>query len=95
VPVYLAAAGAAFVHVGVEQHWWPSPLPECTAPDLSGLSPAERFAKMPLRPSKPCDDPDYLIPSVPITMAQANLAYALAVAAGLTLALSGMRRSSR
>jgi len=95
VATYVAAGAAAFVHVGVEQHWWPSPLPECTAPDLSGLSPAERFAKMPLRPSKPCDDPDYLIPSVPITMAQANLAYALAVAAGLTLALSGMRRSSR
>src|SRR5271154_4104773 len=67
VPAYLAAAAAAFVHVGVEQHWWPSPLPECTVPDLSGLSPAERFARMPLRPTKSCEDPDYLIPSIPIT----------------------------
>jgi disulfide bond formation protein DsbB len=87
LPAYLAAAAAAFVHVGVEQHWWPSPLPECTAPDLSGLSPAERFARLPLRPTKSCEDPDYLIPSIPVTFAQANLAYALIVGTGLTLAL--------
>jgi len=92
LPAYLAAAAAAFVHVGVEQHWWPSPLPECTAPDLSGLSPAERFARMPLRPTKPCEDPDYLIPSIPVTMAQANFLYAVIVGAGLTLALTRVPR---
>ncbi len=83
------------MHVGVEQHWWPSPLPQCTAPDLSGLSPAERFARMPLRPSKPCEDPDYLIPWLPVTMAQANLVYALAVAAGLTTLLARIPRRFR
>ena len=88
LPAYLAAATAAFVHVGVEQHWWPSPLPECTAPDLSGLSPAERFARMPLRPTKSCEDPDYLFASIPVTFAQANLAYALIAGTGLTLALA-------
>ncbi len=95
VAIYLAAAIAASVHVGVEQHWWPSPLPQCTAPDLSGLSPAERFARMPLRPSKPCEDPDYLIPWLPVTMAQANLVYALAVAAGLTTLLARIPRRFR
>ena len=32
VAAYVAAAAAAFLHVGVEQAWWKSPLPECTAP---------------------------------------------------------------
>jgi disulfide bond formation protein DsbB len=85
VALFVVAAAAAGVHVGVEQHWWKSPYPECMAPDLSGLSPAERFARMPLRPAKDCADPDYLIPAIPITMAQANLLYALASAAFLTM----------
>jgi disulfide bond formation protein DsbB len=84
---YLASAGIALVHVGVEQHWWKSPLPECTAPDLSGLSSAERFARMPDRPSKSCEDADYPIPAIPVTMAQANLLFALAVGAGLAMFL--------
>jgi disulfide bond formation protein DsbB len=84
---YLAAAGTALVHVGVEQHWWKSPLPECTAPDLSGLTSAERFARMPDRPSKSCEDADYPIPAIPVTMAQANLLFALAVGAGLAMFL--------
>jgi disulfide bond formation protein DsbB len=86
VATYVAAGAAAFVHVGVEQHWWKSPLPECSAPDLRGLSAAERLARMPAVPSKSCEDPDYPIPIVPLTMAQMNLLYALAVAAGLGFA---------
>ena len=92
VLIFVAAAAAAAVHVGVEQHWWASPLPECMAPDLSGLSPAERFARMPSRPAKSCEDVDYLIPTIPVTMAQANLLYALASATVLTMLL---RRGSR
>jgi disulfide bond formation protein DsbB len=84
---YLAAAASAGVHVGVEQHWWKSPLPECTAPDLSGLSNAERFARMPDRPAKSCEDADYPIRFLPVTMAQANLLFALAVGAGLAISL--------
>jgi disulfide bond formation protein DsbB len=91
VLIFLGAAAAAAVHVGVEQHWWASPLPECMAPDLRGLSPAERFARMPLRPGKSCEDVDYLIPAIPITMAQANLLYALASAAIIAILL---RRST-
>jgi len=87
VLIFLAGAVAAFVHVGVEQHWWVSPMPECTAPNLSGLSPAERFARMPLRPAKACEDADYLIPAIPISMTQANLIYALASAALVAMLL--------
>lgn len=77
----LAGAGAAAVHVGVESKWWPSPMPECMAPNMSGLSIAQRLARMPATPSKACEDPTYLIPAVPVSMALMNLIYALAVAA--------------
>ena len=84
----LADAGIAAVHVGVELQWWPSPLPECAAPHLSGGSIAERLASMPARPSKPCDDPSFLIPGVPISMAAMNLVFALAFSALLAILLS-------
>jgi disulfide bond formation protein DsbB len=74
----LAAAALAVVHVGVEQHYWPSPLPECMAPRLAGGSIAERLAQMPARPAKPCEDATYLIPGMPVSMAAMNLLYALA-----------------
>ncbi len=92
VATYLVAAAAAFVHVGVEQHWWPSPLAECGTPNLRGLTAAERFARMPSLPGKSCEDPDYLIPHIPLTMPQMNLAYALAVAAALAMSLTRTRR---
>jgi disulfide bond formation protein DsbB len=76
----LAAAALAVVHVGVEQHYWPSPLPECAAPRFSGGSIADRLAQMPARPAKPCEDPTYLVPGLPISMAAMNLLYALGVA---------------
>lgn len=76
----LAGAGLAVTHVGVERGWWPSPLPECAAPSFGGGSISERLARMPARPAKPCDDPTYLIPGLPLSMAEMNLTYALALA---------------
>jgi disulfide bond formation protein DsbB len=90
----LANAAIAAVHVGVELQWWPSPLPECAAPRLSGGSIAERLASMPARPAKPCDEPSYLIPGLPLSMATMNLLFALAFAAVLTTFLS-LGRSRR
>jgi disulfide bond formation protein DsbB len=88
VATFLAAACTAGLHAGVEQHWWPSPLPQCSAPNLGGLTSAERFARMPDRPTKSCEDADYPVPAIPVTFAQANLLYALAVGAGLAILLS-------
>jgi disulfide bond formation protein DsbB len=76
----LAAAAFAVVHVGVELHYWPSPLPECAAPRFSGGTIAERLAQLPARPAKPCEDATYLIPGLPISMAAMNFLYALAFA---------------
>jgi disulfide bond formation protein DsbB len=80
----LAGVVLAAIHVGVEFHWWPSPLPECAAPVLGGGSIAERLAHMPATPSKPCDDPTYLIPGLRLSMAAMNLIFAglFAAAAG-------------
>lgn len=86
----LAAAG---VHVGVEQGWWPSPLPECAAPDLGGGSIAQRLARMPAHPAKPCDDPTYLVPGLPVSMAGMN--GLLALVFGGFLAISLVRTTQR
>lgn len=89
----LAAAGAAGVHVGVEQRYWASPLPECAAPNLSGMSVAERLRHMSDTASKACEDPTYLIPSVPVSMAMMNLIFALVFAALLATFLLRTRWS--
>lgn len=81
----LGDAALGFIHVGVEAHWWPSPLPECAAPRFTGGSIAEQLAHMSARPAKPCDDPSYLIPGLPVSLAAMNLIYALAFAVGLAI----------
>ncbi|HQT79212.1 MAG: hypothetical protein B7Z80_10695 [Rhodospirillales bacterium 20-64-7] len=83
----LVGAVIAFVHVGVEQTWWPSPLPECAAPHITGASIAERLASMPARPSKPCDEPTFLISGLPLSMAAMNLLFAAGFAAVLLILL--------
>jgi disulfide bond formation protein DsbB len=79
-----AATAAAFVHVGVEQGWWASPLPECTAPNFAGMSMEERFAHMPARPSKSCEDPTYLLDFLPVSMAAMNMWFALTLTLGIS-----------
>ncbi|MBV9655103.1 MAG: disulfide bond formation protein B [Acetobacteraceae bacterium] len=90
-----AAAVLGAVHVGVEQGAWPSPLPECAAPALpAGGSLAERLSRLPATPAKPCDDPTYLVPGLPVSMAGGNLLYALAFALILAISLWRTRRTT-
>ncbi|MGE0224097.1 MAG: disulfide bond formation protein B [Acetobacteraceae bacterium] len=85
----LVNVGLSVIHVGVELRWWPSPLPGCSAATLpSGGSLAERLAAMPARPAKPCDDPSFLIPGLPLSMAAMNLLFALVFASLLAMSLS-------
>jgi disulfide bond formation protein DsbB len=95
VVAIIADAALAVVHVGVEQHAWPSPLPECAAPHLSGQTAAERLAEMPARPGKPCDAPTYLVPGLPLSMAAMNLLYSLVFAGLLTSFLWNTRGRRR
>lgn len=76
--VGLASVAAAATHVGVEHGWWPSPLPECAAPQFVQGSIAERLRSMPARPAKPCDDPIYPIEALPVSFAELNLLFAVA-----------------
>ena len=87
----VADAAIAAVHVGVELHWWPSPLPECAAPRFSGGSIADRLASMPARPAKPCDEPTFLIPAIPLSLAAMNMLFALAFSATLAMSMAGRR----
>lgn len=78
----VAVSGAiAALHVGVEQGWWPSPLPSCLAPSVgSGTSVDDLLASLTPLPSKPCDEPAHLIPGLPLSVATMNLIYALLLA---------------
>ena len=87
----LASVGLAALHVGVERGAWPSPLPECAAPTLGGGTVAERLARMPEHPAKPCDDPTYLVPGLPVSMAEMNGIVSLLLAA--LLLASAIRRT--
>jgi disulfide bond formation protein DsbB len=84
----LAGAAIAFIHVGVEYHWWQSPLPECNGI----LTPR---APLPMTPAKPCDTPTFLIPALPVSMAAMDLLYAVIFASVLfTYLLRTPRRVS-
>ena len=87
----MAAAGLAFVHVGVELGYWPSPLPECAAPALGGGSIADRLARMPATVAKPCDEATFLLPGLPVSMAAMNGALALVLAGFLAMSLAKQR----
>ncbi len=81
----LAGAAIAFIHVGVEFHWWQSPLPECNGILTPG-------AALPMTPAKPCDAPILLIPALPVSMAAMDLLYAVAFAFGLATYLIRKQR---
>lgn len=98
--VLLGAAGlAAFAtaaigafHVGVEQGWWPSPLPGCAAATAgSAQSIEEMMRSLAPVPSKPCDAPTYLVPGLPLSMAGMNIIYG----AGLGLLALALARKGR
>jgi disulfide bond formation protein DsbB len=78
----VAVSGAiALLHVGVEQGWWPSPLQACLAPGVgAGTSVDDLLRDLAPRPTKPCDEPAYLIPGLPLSVATMNLIYALLLA---------------
>ena len=90
----LAGVALAIIHVGVELHYWPSPLPECAAPRLTGGTVSQLLAQMPSRPSKPCDSPTFLIPGLPLSMAAMNLLFALVFALLLGVFLWRDRRTA-
>jgi disulfide bond formation protein DsbB len=88
----LADVALAVVHIGVENHAWPSPLPECAAPTFNGGSIADMLKSMPAHPAKPCDAANYLIPGVKLSLAAMNLLFGAVFAAAVAGALWCSRR---
>ncbi|HJN23511.1 MAG TPA: disulfide bond formation protein B [Rhodospirillales bacterium] len=84
---YLAGAGIAFYHVGVEQHWW---LSECTGTLVKDLSIEEMKAQLMTKPPKACDDPEWTF--LGLSMATYNAVFSLALAAA---SLAGARLLAR
>jgi disulfide bond formation protein DsbB len=89
----LASAGIGALHVGVEQGWWPSPLPGCAAPTAGAATSIDDMMRsLAPAPTKPCDAATYLIEGLPLSMAAMNLLYGLGLGA---LALALARRGAR
>jgi disulfide bond formation protein DsbB len=82
--VLLVGAGIAFLHVGVEFHWWNSPLPECN----SMLTPG---APLPMVPDRPCDEPVFLIPGLPVSMSAMDFLFEITFAVVLLAYVSRAR----
>lgn len=87
----LVSVGLAVLHSGVEHGLWPSPAPECRAPSFHGGGFKEWMSRMPARPNKPCDSPDYLF-GLPISMTELGGIYAFAV---FLIAFAGSLRLGR
>lgn len=89
----LVTAAIGGLHVGVEQGWWPSPLPGCQAPTAAGGGSIDDMMRgLAAAPSKPCDAATYLIPGLPLSMAAMNLLYGLGLG---VIALALARRQAR
>lgn len=88
---FLCGAAIAFVHVGVEQGWWPSPLPECSASNLLSGNIQTLVASLPAAPAKPCDAPNFLIPGLPVSFATMDFILAAVGAAALGAYLARSR----
>ena len=83
---FIAGAGIATYHVGVEQHWWVSAA-GCGGELPPPISVAELKQALLNKPPKVCDQVDWSL--FGISMAGYNIAYSSALA---VMALTGARR---
>ncbi len=88
----LVSAGIGLFHMGVEFGWWPSPLPGCAVASAGAAQTVEDLlAGLRAAPAKPCDEPAFLIPGLPLSMAALNAIYGVGLGA-VALALPLGRR---
>lgn len=83
---FIAGAGIAAYHVGVEQHWWASAA-GCGGELPPPMSAAEFRQALLNKPPKACDEVDWSL--FGISMAGYNIAYSSALA---VMAFAGARR---
>ncbi len=84
---FLADIGIAGLHVGVEQGWWPSPFPECSAANIFKGNLSSLMTNLPATPAKPCDAPNFLIPGLPVSFTTMDFIYAVICFVLVTLCL--------
>ncbi len=86
--IFLAEAGLAFFHAGVEQHWWPSPFEACTFTLKQGEDILEQIRN---KPAARCDEIAWSF--LGLSMAGWNAAMALVLAdVCLATAVLALRR---
>lgn len=92
--VFLAGAGIAFYHVGVEQHWWVSAASCGGGGGPGGEGPktvAELQRMLSQKPPKACDEVDWTL--FGLSMATYNVAVSLALAWGSIWASARIRKT--
>jgi disulfide bond formation protein DsbB len=82
---FLAGAGIAGFHVGVEQGWWQG-LPGCSAPDIGGLSVEQLRETLMNTQVVPCDEVAWSLAG--ISMAGWNLLLSAAAGAAILWAVA-------
>lgn len=92
---FVAGAGLALTHAGVEWGWWPSPLAACASAITRGPRTIDQMlAQLAPAPVQPCDAPTFLIPGLPVSMAVMNLLLALSLTVLAIIFLRNARRTS-
>lgn len=88
--VFLAGAGIAFYHVGVEAHWWAAAT-GCAGTPVGQMT-IEQLQSQLWTPQKPCDQVDFRF--LGLSLAGWNTLISLALAAGCALQVArlGSRR---
>ncbi len=89
---FLAGAGIAFFHVGVEQHWWAG-TDTCAAPIMAAASLEELRAQLAAAPIVRCDDIPFEL--FGISFAGFNVMASLALAALCGWGAGGTGRAER
>jgi disulfide bond formation protein DsbB len=75
----LAAIFISLLHVGVEYHWWPDPIPACSSVFHLQKDIMTTLATLPTTPAKPCDAPDYLLSGLPLSFTTLDLIYGISI----------------
>lgn len=89
---FLANAGIAFYHTGVERKWWPSFLEGCAIPKIEGNI-TDVLAQIQAAPVVRCDEIPWTDPILGLSMANYNVMLCL-VLAGAALYTAINRRES-
>ncbi|MFO1129360.1 MAG: disulfide bond formation protein B [Rhodospirillales bacterium] len=88
--IFAVGAGLALYHVGIEEHWWTSPIPGCVGTPVGTMT-MDEFKQGLVAPIRPCDRVDWRLSGLSLAGWNAVVSVLLA-AACLWLARSLQQR---